>query len=456
MNAPAFFLRVSFISIIIFLSVTELRKNSKWMENYSFSLSTQLSTSSIVVQQQYQQNCSKHTNNNNTFMNDTVWKQEQMKKEETTNQNVLTQLQILTRRRNETLKCPEPLVPYKNKIVPINQTEQRFIPKILHLSTKSKCIPRDIEEYIDRWSEKLPNYSIFLHDDEAVQYLIQESWNDFPNLKRAMNCVFYKGAMTIDIWRILVLYKYGGVYSDIDNWAGNELKEEVIPYNVTGFTFSDVWNRPSQWFMAFEPRHPLMYLTMKQIILNVLSLEDVYHPPLVFSTGPAALNDAYIVFMSKDDVQGTIHARGYHKGAFGHWMYKESWSKANDGDPLINIGGWQGNHSWNDLVEGPNGNNITRRERIEALTQMVHHRKQRNNNMRGRKSCAQVLKEIDEKKRQDLHFYDKNGHNRFGVTKKVWLIIKLSPTDKKGNVIVILKWNIDIIAIRIQWQMASS
>eukprot|EP00546_Thalassionema_frauenfeldii_P011837 CAMPEP_0178908142 /NCGR_PEP_ID=MMETSP0786-20121207/7759_1 /TAXON_ID=186022 /ORGANISM="Thalassionema frauenfeldii, Strain CCMP 1798" /LENGTH=353 /DNA_ID=CAMNT_0020580013 /DNA_START=466 /DNA_END=1527 /DNA_ORIENTATION=+ len=333
------------------------------------------------------------------------------------NVDVLTQLQILTR-GNETLKCLEQLIPYKNKIVPLNQTEQRFIPKILHLSIKSKCIPRDIEEYIDRWSEKLPNYSIFLHDDEAVQALIQESFNDFPNMKRALNCVLFKGAMTIDIWRILVLFKYGGVYSDIDNWAGNDLREEVIPYNVTGFTFSDIWKRPSQWFMAFEPRHPLMYLTMKQIIHNVLSLNDVHHPPLVFTTGPAALNDAYLVFMSTD-VAKDKHERGYHKGTFGHWMFKESWSKAQEGDPLINIGGWQGNHSWEDLVEGPNSTNITRRERIQGATGIMHHRKERRKNRKQGKSCAQLLKEIDEKNGQDLHFYDKNGNKRFGVTKRL-------------------------------------
>ena len=181
-------LRVSCISFIIFLSFAELRKNAKWMKNYTFQLST--TSSAIEVQQFYQQNCStassKQTNMNNTSTK--TGRKEQVK--DLANVDVLTQLQILTR-GNETLKCLEGLIPYKNKIVPLNHTEQRFIPKILHLSIKSKCIPRDIEEYIDRWSEKLPNYSIFLHDDEAVQALIQESFNDFPNLKRAL-CIIQR------------------------------------------------------------------------------------------------------------------------------------------------------------------------------------------------------------------------------------------------------------------------
>lgn len=92
-------------------------------------------------------------------------------------------------------------------------------------------------------------------------------------------------------------------------------------------------------------------------------------------------------------------------------------SKAEHGGPLINLS-WQGNHSWNELVEGPNGTKITKRERIEAATGLIHHKKERNQNRRRRKSCAQVLQEIDEKRGEDLHFYDKNGKNRFGVTKK--------------------------------------
>ena len=32
-----------------------------------------------------------------------------------------------------------------------------------------------------------------------------------------MNCVLLKGTMVIDIWRVLILYKYGGMYTDVDN-----------------------------------------------------------------------------------------------------------------------------------------------------------------------------------------------------------------------------------------------
>ena len=64
--------------------------------------------------------------------------------------------------------------------------------------------------YIQRWEAKLPHHSILFHDDDAVHDLIynnlKHGWAlEFPWLYKAMKCVFSKGAMMIDIWRLLVL-----------------------------------------------------------------------------------------------------------------------------------------------------------------------------------------------------------------------------------------------------------
>jgi mannosyltransferase OCH1-like enzyme len=92
---------------------------------------------------------------------------------------------------------------------------------------------------MDKWKQTLPNYSIFFHDDEAVAKLIDQEWPGFPDLRRAMRCVLYKGAMRIDVWRVLVLYKYGGVYTDIDNWPLDAFKESTIRNDLSAFFFRD-------------------------------------------------------------------------------------------------------------------------------------------------------------------------------------------------------------------------
>jgi hypothetical protein len=241
----------------------------------------------------------------------------------------------------EGLKCPPPLVPFHNRIVQndgddmhiinnihyndnanstnsTNKVSFSKIPRIMHVTMKSRCLPRDLAATMDRWKEKLPYHSIFLHDDEAVSKLIDQEWPEFPDLHKAMKCVLYKGAMKIDVWRVLMLFRYGGLYSDMDNWPLDPFTEAKIMTSggvnddmdddpLSAFFFHDPFNRPSQWFMSIEPSHPIMYLAMKKIIHNLLKMDNMHRPQVVFVTGPAAVGVAYHHFLApvnkdKDDV----------------------------------------------------------------------------------------------------------------------------------------------------------
>jgi len=203
------------------------------------------------------------------------------------------------------IKCPPPLIPFHNQIVRANQTHNSTsseydmkIPKILHVSMKSRCLPRDLARSMDKWKQTLPNYSIFFHDDEAVAKLIDQEWPGFPDLRRAMRCVLYKGAMRIDVWRVLVLYKYGGVYTDIDNWPLDAFKESTIRNDLSAFFFRDGRDRPSQWFMALESHHPMMHLAMTQIVSNIMDMKSMRRPRIVEVTGPVAVKVAYHNFLA--------------------------------------------------------------------------------------------------------------------------------------------------------------
>lgn len=227
--------------------------------------------------------------------------------------DILNELDVLSggHRSQLDLKCPHPLIPFHNKIIRSNQTssadtnQELKIPKILHVSMRSRCLPRDLGRSMDRWKEKLPNYSIFFHDDEAVARLIEQDWPQFPNLHTAMRCILYKGAMKIDIWRILILYKYGGVYTDIDNWPTDAFQESTIRSDLSGFFFHDGRQRPSQWFMAVEPVHPFMHLAMSHIIQNVLDMTRLPKPMVTLVTGPNAVKNAYVYFLAPTCCNGT-------------------------------------------------------------------------------------------------------------------------------------------------------
>lgn len=286
--------------------------------------------------------------------------------------NVLTDLVELSGGNNvHSLNCPEPLVPIKNIIRETNESLSYHIPKILHFSFKSRCLPRDLARTLMRWKEVLPNYSIIFHDDDAVERLIQQEWAEFPFLHDAVKCVLFKGAMKIDVWRVLILYKYGGVYTDIDNWPSNIFSESTIRSDLSAFFFVDGWNRPSQWFMAAEPAHPLMYLATKQIIHNLLHMTSLRKPRVVFVTGPEAVKSAYFNFLAPRCCNGTIQQEQVFAnnkemiGLLGKKVIKVKTEKRQN--PYIII-----KHQYDEIVPYNSTLNVTRGERIELESGVIH------------------------------------------------------------------------------------
>ena len=91
-----------------------------------------------------------------------------------------------------------------------------YISSVAFLQKKSRCLPPDLAVATNAWKKALPYHHFFFHDDDAVDRLFQLEWTEFPQLEKYMKCVS-KGAMKIDVWRILILYLYGGIYTDVDN-----------------------------------------------------------------------------------------------------------------------------------------------------------------------------------------------------------------------------------------------
>lgn len=90
----------------------------------------------------------------------------------------------------------------------------RKIPRIVHVTSMSRCNHPIIADNLETW--KLKNHSFFLHDDEAMEKLIYKDWPEFPQLQHILKCLPGRGVVWADVWRILVLWEYGGIYADID------------------------------------------------------------------------------------------------------------------------------------------------------------------------------------------------------------------------------------------------
>eukprot|EP00536_Pseudo-nitzschia_multiseries_P002971 jgi/Psemu1/108367/gw1.42.15.1 len=100
--------------------------------------------------------------------------------------------------------------------------------------------------------------------------------------------------MLIDLWRILVSWTYGGIYTDIDNWPGPKFDARTtIREGDSFFSLSDTRDRPSQWLFGMTPRHPIALFTLQEISRRLLKMRDIARPRVVRITGPQALKVAF-------------------------------------------------------------------------------------------------------------------------------------------------------------------
>eukprot|EP00804_Cyclotella_cryptica_P026877 CCRYP_017591-RA/>CCRYP_017591-RA protein AED:0.23 eAED:0.24 QI:172/0/0.33/1/0/0/3/0/330 len=234
------------------------------------------------------------------------------------------------------LSCPPPLVPTYDRTVSDIELKPRKIPRIMHMTMKSRCLPPDL----------------------AIE---------FPQLKSMMRCIKLKGAMKIDVWRMLVVYLFGGIYADIDVPPGPNFTEiSPIKADDEAFFFSDAWTRPSQWFFAMEPKHPVGYYTVHEILKRLQDLKTLEKPNVVFVTGPDALKHGYgnaLGWPSNLFEEGTHKSKKFNKTATKKRHPDSSTINPN----ILDMG---------KIVPWNETENVTRRERIERQSGIVHWTKQ--------------------------------------------------------------------------------
>jgi len=85
------------------------------------------------------------------------------------------------------------------------------IPKVIYFCNKTL---EGMEIQSNKWKELNPEYKMQLYDDEKCREFLL---NEYGELYKKVFDFLKDGPIKADFWRVCILYKYGGVYSDIDN-----------------------------------------------------------------------------------------------------------------------------------------------------------------------------------------------------------------------------------------------
>jgi len=198
----------------------------------------------------------------------------------------------------------------------------QMIPKKIFQTWTTHQISSELQSIIDTWKNINPEYEYKMYDNQESEHFIKEYFGD--RIYNVYNKIV-PGAFKADLWRYCILYKYGGVYVDIDTICLGKLDdflqdyEFVVPVDLNENVYEGKHNLFNT-FIASEPMSNLLENCIKRILYAVEN--NIIPKSKLDFTGPGLLGrelnrilglDETTSFVGKEGVFGDIHFLKFDK-----------------------------------------------------------------------------------------------------------------------------------------------
>jgi mannosyltransferase OCH1-like enzyme len=181
-----------------------------------------------------------------------------------------------------------------------------MIPKIIYQSWYTMDLHPAIQNKIDNTKRLNPNYFHKIYTDEEIDAFVQENYpGEIFECYNRLNIVVAK----VDLWRYLILYKYGGVYLDMDSSIERPLDELIRDRDQAIITSEGNKEFYVQWALIFNKGHPILKKTIEFIVDNIKT--NRYPNDIHKMTGPSVFTKA-INFMNNEVYGDTVHMNSEH------------------------------------------------------------------------------------------------------------------------------------------------
>jgi len=173
------------------------------------------------------------------------------------------------------------------------------IPKYIYMTSpfKEEDLPSIIENQLNKIKIMNPGYQIFYYNDENCRNFIKENFKEYLYDYDILIPSAYKA----DLWRYLILYKFGGIYMDIGHLPLKPFSE-IIDINDEFISVRDFMNQGiHNAFICVYPKHPLIKMTIDITIDNIRKQE--YGINWLDITGPCTFARAFNRLNSKPELQ---------------------------------------------------------------------------------------------------------------------------------------------------------
>lgn len=194
--------------------------------------------------------------------------------------------------QNKSTECIQMIIPESRVTTQkVGQNLSHQIPKHIFQTSKSSLIPclqKSTASF--RWLNPAWNYHMLIDEQGGYARMLRQIRNLEGERAAASFSQLAPGAYRSDFWRYIMLYHYGGVYSD-DKITLLYPLDSILKSGMKALLINDVIGKGIyNGFIAIEPRHPLMLLTIRLVIDN--TERRYYGTNALQITGPMLLGRA--------------------------------------------------------------------------------------------------------------------------------------------------------------------
>ena len=162
------------------------------------------------------------------------------------------------------------------------------IPLKVYMTWHTKVLPPKMQANLNRLKCDNPKFEFIIYDDNDCREFIK---NNFSNEVLWAFDKLNPGAYKADLWRLCILYKYGGYYLDIKYGCINGFKLVDLS-EKEHFTM----DRPAQHIynaiMICKQNNPFLMKCIEKIIHNIKT--NYYGPSPLYPTGPGMLGQVIL------------------------------------------------------------------------------------------------------------------------------------------------------------------
>jgi mannosyltransferase OCH1-like enzyme len=174
-----------------------------------------------------------------------------------------------------------------------------MIEKNIFQSWCKKDLHPYIQEKIDFFKRINPQYTYNLYTDDDMDIFVNEYFKgEIAECYNKLNIIVAK----VDFWRYLVLFKYGGIYLDMDSSIEMPLNYLINHDDDAIITAEGNPNLYVQWALIFSKQHPILKKTIELIVDNIKN--NKYPNDIHKMTGPTvytkAINETHMELFNNE------------------------------------------------------------------------------------------------------------------------------------------------------------